>query len=98
MAMDMRRHQMNTKEKCTLWARVRISSNHGLRANQTGLVIDEKGPPQKRWLVQFDERYPGGGIDGDKLSLDEHDFADIAPSGNVNAVAASCVNMPSLAD
>jgi hypothetical protein len=87
---------MNTKEKCTLWARVRISSNHGLRANQTGLLIDEKG---HRWLVQFDERYPGGGIDGDKLWLDEHDFADImAPSGYVNAVAASYVNMPSLAD
>ena len=61
------------------------SPNHGLRANQTGLVIDEQSQGRKRWLVQFDERYPGGGIDGDKLWLDEHDFAEIvAPSDNVN--------------
>ena len=80
---------MNTKEKCTVWARVTISPNHGLRANETGLVIDEQGSGQKRWLVQFDERYPGGGIDGDKLWLDEHDFAEIiAPSANVDVAAA----------
>ena len=84
---------MNTKEKSTVsvWARVTISPNHGLRANQTGLVIDEQSQGQKRrWLVQFDERYPGGGIDGDKLWLDEHDFAEIvAPSDNVNPIAAA---------
>jgi len=81
---------MNAQEKCSLWARVTISANHGLRANQTGLVIDEQGTLQKRWLVQFDERYPGGGIDGDKLWLDEHDFAKIiAPAGNSASVAAA---------
>ena len=92
---------MNTKEKCTVWARVTISPNHGLRANQSGLIIDEQHQGQKRWLVQFEERYPGGGIDGDKLWLDEHDFAEIvAPSGNVDAVpAVACaVNLPSFAD
>jgi len=81
---------MKAKGKCTVWARVTISADHGLRANQTGLVIDEQGSGQKRWLVQFDERYPGGGIDGDKLWLDEHDFAEIiTPSENLAAVAAA---------
>ena len=41
---------MNTKEKSTVsvWARVTISPNHGLRANQTGLVIDEQSQGQKK--------------------------------------------------
>ena len=68
---------MKTKEKCSIWARVTISPSHALRSNQSGLIIDEQRHGQKRWLVQFDERYPGGGIDGDKLWLDEHDFAEV---------------------
>jgi len=68
---------MKAKEKCSLLARVTISPNHGLRANQNGLIIDQQRHGQKRWLVQFDGRYPGGGIDGDKLWLDEHDFSEV---------------------
>ena len=68
---------MKTDQKCSLWARVTISPNHALRANQNGLIVDQQRHGQKRWLVQFDERYPGGGIDGDKLWLDEHDFSEV---------------------
>ena len=68
---------MKSKEKCSIWARVTISPNHVLRGNQNGLIIDEQRHGQKRWLVQFDERYPGGGIDGDKLWLDERDFSEV---------------------
>jgi len=68
---------MKTKEKCSVWARVTISPNHTLRANQSGLIIDERRHGQKRWLVKFDERYPGGGIDGAMLWLDEHDFTEV---------------------
>jgi hypothetical protein len=38
---------MKTKEKCSVWARVTISPNHALRANQSGLIIDEQRHGQK---------------------------------------------------
>jgi hypothetical protein len=31
-------------------------------------------------LVKFDRGFPGGGIEGDKLWLDESQFLDIIPS------------------
>ena len=68
---------MKNKEKCSVWARVTISPSHRLCANKSGLIIDEQRHGQKRWLVQFDEPYPGVGIDGDMLWLDEHDFAEV---------------------
>ena len=68
---------MKTKEKCSVWARVTISPSHALRANQSGLIIDEQRHGQKRWLVKFDECYPGGVIDVDMLWIDEHDFTEV---------------------
>lgn len=76
---------MKTKGKFSVRDRVTISPNHPLRANQKGLVIDQQGYGQKkRWLVQFDERYPGGGIDGDKLWLDEHDFSEVTAKAEIS--------------
>jgi len=79
---------MKNNGKCCVGARVIISAHHWLRPYENGLIIDRQNHGQKRWLVQFDEKYPGGGTDGDKLWLDERDFAEV----NVDTVARSASN------
>ena len=32
---------------------------------------------QNNWLVQFENRYAGGGIDGDKLWFDPREFSEV---------------------
>ncbi len=52
-------------------ARVEVVGPHWLRARQTGTVIATKDKGSNRWLVEFPETCEGGGIDGNKLWLNE---------------------------
>lgn len=36
-------------------------------------------PGPHNWLVQFDRSFPGGGIDGKKLWLDQSQFSEVLP-------------------
>ena len=70
------------KSTIGIGTRVRIVPQHWLRAYEEGSIIDYQLRFTHGWLVRFDRRYPGGGIDGDKLWLDESEFVDIIPSDN----------------
>jgi hypothetical protein len=61
-------------------ARVKIIPQHWLRGYQEGRIIDCQLHLTNGWLVKFDRGFPGGGIEGDKLWLDESQFLDIIPS------------------
>lgn len=54
--------------------RVKIDSKHWLRGDQIGVVIAENGDRRSGdySYIQFEKKYPGGGIDGDKLRIANH--------------------------
>jgi hypothetical protein len=52
-------------------ARVEVVRTHWLRAGQTGTVVAKKDKGFNHWLVEFRETCEGGGIDGNKLWLNE---------------------------
>ena len=52
-------------------ASVQVVRAHWLRAGQTGTVIATRDKGLNRWLVEFSETCEGGGIDGNKLWLNE---------------------------
>jgi len=63
---------MNSKNsQITIGATVRIAPQHWLRGYEEAVVVDFTPGAQNNWLVQFNTCYPGGGIDGNKLWLDE---------------------------
>jgi hypothetical protein len=59
-------------------SRVKIVPQHWLRALDEGVVIAYERRGQKNYLVQFEDSYPGGGIDGDRLWFDESEFSEVA--------------------
>lgn len=65
------------KAQCSIGARVSLTANHWLRPYETGTIVEQQKQALKKWLVQFSEAYPGGGIGGDKLWCDEGDFASV---------------------
>lgn len=58
-------------------AKVRIIPQHWLRGYQEAVVVGFRPGAQNNWLVKFDSSYPGGGIEGDKLWLDERFFSEV---------------------
>ena len=64
---------MNYHKSFRIGMRVIVSPQHWLRANEVGLVIGRQRDRHRKWLVQFESSHPGGGIDGDRLWLDEND-------------------------
>ena len=63
---------MNSKNpQISIGATVRIAPQHWLRGYEDAVVVGFASGNQNNWLVQFNTCYPGGGIDGDKLWLDE---------------------------
>lgn len=67
------------KASCAVGMRVSLVPQHWLRPYETGIVVDQQRQALKKWLVQFDDAYPGGGIGGDKIWCDESDFAQVSP-------------------
>jgi hypothetical protein len=61
---------MMNKNRLEVGARVRVMPQHWLRAGEVGEIIGGEERGRSRWLIQFDIKYPGGGIDGDKLWID----------------------------
>ena len=55
-------------------ARVEVVRKHWLRAGQSGTVIATRDKGITRWLVEIREPSEGGGIDGNKLWLNEAQF------------------------
>jgi hypothetical protein len=68
------------KAAIKLGARVRIAPQHWLRGYEEGRIIDHQLHLTNAWLVKFDRAFPGGGIEGDKLWLNESHFVDILSS------------------
>ena len=57
---------------------VRCSARHWLRANAMGTIVQFDGSVERgenRWLIEFVETYAGGGIDGNKLWLNDSLFS-----------------------
>ena len=79
---------MKSSNKCDVGAHVIVSPQHWLRPYELGLIIDRQNHGQKRWLVQFEEKYPGGGTDWDKLWLDERDFAEVYRDAVVSSTSS----------
>lgn len=68
------------KTQCVVGARVVLTSHHWLRPYESGIVVDQQKQALKKWLVQFADAYPGGGVGGNKLWCDEGDFAEVMPT------------------
>lgn len=68
------------KAALKIGARVRIVPQHWLRGCEEGRIIDHQLHLTNAWLVKFDRAFPGGGIEGDKLWLNESQLVDILPS------------------
>ncbi len=68
---------MNPHGQYMVGSRVKIVPQHWLRALDEGVVIAHERGGQKNYLVQFEDSYPGGGIDGDKLWFDESEFSEV---------------------
>ena len=57
---------------------MRITKNHWLRPNKCGVVVDmAKDKIGLRYCVKFDDKWDGGGIDGDKLWLEDDSFSKV---------------------
>ena len=65
------------KDHCAIGVRISLLPQHWLRPYEIGVVIDQQPRALKKWLVQFEDSYPGGGIDGNKIWCDESDFAEV---------------------
>ena len=61
------------KFHCALGDKVSLVPHHWLRPYESGIVVDQQRQALKKWLVQFPDIYPGGGIGGDKIWCDEND-------------------------
>jgi hypothetical protein len=66
---------MSNTKRLEVGARVRVVAQHWLRGGEAGEVICFEQRGRYNWLIQFDIRYPGGGIDGDKLWLDQSELS-----------------------
>ena len=74
---------MEGRKRCvSIGAKVKIVPQHWLRAYEEGLIVDHKCRARNCWLVKFDHSYLGGGVDGDKLWLDESQFAEVSHEGS----------------
>jgi len=73
---------MEGRKKIAVGTRVRIKHQHWLRALEEGVVVEFRPRALNSWLVQFERRYPGGGIDGDKLYFAEGDFLEVEQRGS----------------
>ena len=65
------------KKKYAVGSRVKIVPQHWLRALDEGVVLAHEQRGQKNYLVQFEDSYPGGGIDGNRLWFDESEFSEV---------------------
>jgi hypothetical protein len=68
---------MKAQGQYRVGSRVKIVSQHWLRALDEGVVIAHERRGQKNYLVQFEDSYPGGGIDGNRLWFDESEFSEV---------------------
>lgn len=56
---------------------MRVARQHWLRGGEAGEVIRFERRGRNNWLVQFEISYSGGGIDGDKLWLDQSELSEV---------------------
>jgi len=73
---------MNYNKHCRIGMRVIISPQHWLRPNEVGLVVNRQRDARGKVLVQFEESFPGGGINGDRLWLDQYDVSEVVPESD----------------
>jgi len=78
-------------KKIRIGARVKIKPHHWLRALEDGTVVEHRPRSPHSWLVQFEHKYPGGGIDGDKLYFDEAEFSEVEYSDASVAIEPAAI-------
>ena len=66
---------MNTAKKYGAGMRVKIVPQHWLRGGEIGQLVRFEQRGQNNWLVKFDQYFPGGGIEGDKLCSDSENLS-----------------------
>lgn len=84
--------------KVRIGAKVKIKPHHWLRALEDGTVVEHRPQSRHSWLVQFDRKYPGGGIDGDKLYFDEAEFSEVEYSEASVAIEPSATSRRKFSD
>ena len=67
---------MNTAKKYGAGMLVKIVPQHWLRGGEIGQLVRFEQRGQNNWLVKFDQCFPGGGIEGDKLWLGQREFVE----------------------
>src|SRR5262245_28131919 len=83
------------KTACAIGSRVALTAQHWLRPYEKGIIVEQQQRAVKKWLVQFDAPYSGGGIDGDKLWCDESDFEEVtAPLNSVPRRSHEVAELP----
>lgn len=79
------------RKKVQIGAKVKIKPLHWLRALEDGIVVAYRPQSRHGWLVQFENNYPGGGIDGDKLYFDEAEFAEVEYATGSSSIEPSTI-------
>jgi hypothetical protein len=69
--------KMRKTKRLEVGSRVRVIPQHWLRGGEAGEIIRFEQRGSNNWLIQFDISYPGGGIEGDKLWLDESELSEL---------------------
>ncbi len=77
--------------KVRIGAKVKIKPQHWLRALEDGTVVEYRPQSRHSWLVQFERKYSGGGIDGDKLYFDEAEFSEVEYSDASAAIEPAAI-------
>jgi hypothetical protein len=69
---------MKEMKKFEIGSHVRIGPQHWLRGGELGEIIGYERRGRNNWLVQFENSFPGGGIDGDKLWFDQNEIKELS--------------------
>lgn len=57
---------------------VLVANNHWLRPGERGVIVEiAHNKRGLRYCVKFDDKWDGGGIDGDKLWLEDDRFSKV---------------------
>jgi hypothetical protein len=79
---------MKSRTKLAVGMHVRVVAQHWLRGGEIAEILRFEQRGQNNWLVKFDPPYAGGGIDGDKLWLSQHEFAEVLDEDAIDGAAS----------
>ncbi|MGH7794195.1 MAG: hypothetical protein ACREQ2_04730 [Candidatus Binatia bacterium] len=80
---------MKSGKKFGVGMHVKIVPQHWLRGGEIAEILRFEQRGQNNWLVKFDRPFAGGGIEGDKLWLSQHEFAEVLDEDDMGPVASA---------